>query len=136
MFRSERRSRMGVFPMHSASLRGATVLVTGATGFIGSHLVERLLAEGAIVRCLLRPTSPRGGGARDLPAPGAMAMLCDLVTGAGLADALDVAEVVFHLAGVTKALDASDYHTGNVTATENLVRAMSRGAGRLIHVSS
>jgi nucleoside-diphosphate-sugar epimerase len=36
------------------SLRGVTVLVTGATGFIGSHLVERLLSEGAIVRCLLR----------------------------------------------------------------------------------
>ena len=122
--------------MHSASLRGSTVLVTGATGFIGSHLVERLLAEGAIVRCLLRAASPRGGGARHLPAHGAKAMLGDLVTGAGLGEALDGAEVVFHLAGVTKALHAVDYHSGNVTATENLVRAMSGGAGRLIHVSS
>jgi nucleoside-diphosphate-sugar epimerase len=43
------------------SLRGVTVLVTGATGFIGSHLVERLLSEGASVRCLLRSVSPRGG---------------------------------------------------------------------------
>ncbi|MEJ7803986.1 MAG: NAD-dependent epimerase/dehydratase family protein, partial [Candidatus Limnocylindria bacterium] len=36
------------------SLCGATVLVTGAGGFIGSHLVERLVDDGASVRCLVR----------------------------------------------------------------------------------
>mgnify|MGYP005803597299 CR=1 FL=1 len=70
--------------MSSESLRGATVLVTGATGFIGSHLVDRLLSEGANVRYLIRPASPRGGAARHLPAPGAKPVLGDLITGAGL----------------------------------------------------
>jgi nucleoside-diphosphate-sugar epimerase len=118
------------------SLRGETVLVTGATGFIGSHLVDRLLAEGASVRCLLRATSPRGGAARHLPAQGAKPVLGDLITGAGLDEALDGVGIVFHLAGVTKALRASDYYLGNVKATQNLVDAMSRGPARLVHVSS
>ncbi|MEE8278475.1 MAG: SDR family oxidoreductase, partial [Thermoanaerobaculia bacterium] len=35
------------------------VLLTGATGFVGGHLLQALLAQGARVRCLVRPTSPR-----------------------------------------------------------------------------
>ena len=38
---------------------GTTVLVTGATGFVGSHLTRKLLAAGARVHCLVRPTSAR-----------------------------------------------------------------------------
>src|SRR5437016_192301 len=93
---SSRRVLMSMQP--NSSLRGAAVLVTGATGFIGSHLVERLLSEGASVRCLVRPTSPRGGASRHLPAQGAKAVLGDLITGAGLAEALDGAGIVFHVA--------------------------------------
>jgi nucleoside-diphosphate-sugar epimerase len=122
--------------MESPSLRGVTVLVTGATGFIGSHLVDRLLAEGVRVRCLLRPASPRGGAGRHLPATGARAMVGDLISCSGLDAALDGAAIVFHLAGATKALRASDYYVGNVKATENLLRAMSNSSARLIHVSS
>ena len=60
----------------------------------------------------------------------------DLITGAGLDTALDGVDIVFHVAGVTKALHASDYYRGNVQATENLLRAMSGSYARLIHVSS
>lgn len=118
------------------SLRGSTVLVTGATGFIGSHLVERLLAEGASVRCLVRPLSPRGGASRHLPAQGAKPVLGDLLTGDGIEEALDSADYVFHLAGATKALHSADYYRGNVTATEKLLQAMSGVRARLVHVSS
>lgn len=122
--------------MDNPGLRGAIVLVTGASGFIGSHLVERLLAEGASVRCLVRPVSPRGGAARHLPPPGAKPVLGDLLTGAGVAEAVQGATVVFHLAGVTKTLRVSEYYTGNVTTTENLLRALRSSDARLIHVSS
>jgi nucleoside-diphosphate-sugar epimerase len=116
--------------MDSRSLRDATVLVTGATGFIGSHLVERLVSEGAVVRCLVRSSSPRGGASRHLPAQGAKPVLGDLVSGDGLDLALDGVDLVFHLAGVTKALHTADYFSGNVTATENLLEGMSNSNAR------
>ncbi len=117
-------------------MRGSTILVTGSTGFIGSHLVDRLLAEGANVRCLLRPNSPRGGGFRYLPGQGAKPVLGNLVTGDGLEAALEGVDFVFHLAGVTKALRSSEYYTGNVTTTENLLKKMEGAPARLVHVSS
>src|SRR6185369_4619109 len=46
------------------------------------------------------------------------------------------ADIVFHLAGVTKALHSTDYYLGNVTATETLLKLMSGSQARLIHVSS
>ena len=123
--------------MDSANIRGVTVLVTGASGFIGSHLVERLLAEGANVRCL-HPAdqSSRGRCPPSCRAQGAKPVLGDLLTGAGMSEALDGASIVFHLAGVTKALHTADYYEGNVRATENLLRAMSAGCARFVHVSS
>src|SRR5579859_3831098 len=122
--------------MDSASLRGVPVLVTGATGFIGSHLVERLLHEGARVRCLIRASSPRGGAVRHLPSSDARPVLGDLISGAGLAEAIDGVELVYNLAGVTKALHSADYYQGNVQATRNLLDAMAGTGARLIHLSS
>jgi len=111
------------------------VLVTGATGFVGSHLVERLLELGVGVRCLVR----RSSSLRNLP--GATGELCygDLATGAGLREALAGVETVFHVAGVTKARSSREYYQGNALATQNLVRACVECGGercRLVHVSS
>ncbi len=108
----------------------ATVLVTGATGFIGWHLVKRLLEHGAGVRCLTR-------GAALLPAP-AETVRGDYVTGAGLREALAGVHTVFHLAGVTKALRTKDYFTGNVEVTEHLAQAAAEygDSVRFVHVSS
>src|SRR3989442_11826386 len=63
-------------------------------------------------------------------------MLGGLVRGAGVEAALDGAGIVFHVAGVTKAIHASDYYLGNVRATENLLDAMSGSEATLTHVSS
>ncbi len=103
-------------------------LVTGASGFIGSHLVSKLTAIGERVRCLLRRKIVLPSGAE--PAFG------DLITGEGIADAIRGVDAVIHLAGVTKALRAEDYHKGNARATENLVRALAGQSVRLVHVSS
>ena len=103
-------------------------LVTGASGFIGSHLVEHLISLGERVRCLVR---------RKLALPqGAEACFGDLVTGEGVASALRGIDSVIHLAGTTKALRPQDYYNGNARATETLVRAMSGHSMRLVHVSS
>jgi len=107
------------------------ILVTGGTGFVGSHLVEKLLARGQSVRCLVRPASAK----RRLPA-GVERAVADLAGGQGVAEALDGVDLVFHLAGVTKALSPDGYYAGNARATETLARALAGRPVRLVHVSS
>jgi dihydroflavonol-4-reductase len=108
------------------------ILVTGGTGFIGSHLVERLVAQGRPLRCLVRRPHGRQPAAAVELAHG------DLESGAGLAEALRGVDTVIHLAGVTKARTAADYDRGNAVATANLLRAAGHldQIGRFVHVSS
>lgn len=107
------------------------ILVTGGTGFIGMHLLEKLVAKGEAMRALVRRTR----APRWVPA-GVETVYGDLASGAGLAEALRGADTVIHLAGVTKALRPEDYYTGNVRATEQLAHAMAGRGMRLVHVSS
>ena len=107
------------------------ILVTGGTGFIGSHLLDKLSALGEPARCLLR-RKPRP---RRLPA-GIEAVYGDLTSGEGVEEAINGADTVIHLAGVTKALATGDYYAGNVRATETLLRALAGRAVRLVHVST
>jgi nucleoside-diphosphate-sugar epimerase len=104
------------------------LLVTGGTGFIGGHLLERLSNTGTPARCLVRRECP-------LP-PGIQAALGDLASGAGLSAALEDVDTVIHLAGVTKALRPQNYYTGNVQASRNLADALRGRAVRFVHVSS
>jgi nucleoside-diphosphate-sugar epimerase len=107
------------------------LLITGGTGFVGGHLLEKLAASGETARCLVR----RKTLARPLP-PGMQPVFGDLSTGQGLDEALDGVDTVIHLAGVTKALRAADYETGNARATETLAKAAAGRALRFVHVSS
>jgi nucleoside-diphosphate-sugar epimerase len=111
------------------------VVVTGATGFVGSHLAERLVAERADVDCLVRPSS-RLGWLRPLPVRLRETSLFDRE---GLRQELGGAEVVFHVAGRIRARSDDEYERDNVLATELVTRACleARPAPRrLVVVSS
>jgi len=110
-------------------------LVTGATGFIGSHLVGSLLERGVHVRCLIRKTSNLKW-LRNLP--------IELVHGdcndkASLGKAVKGVDQAFHLAGVTKAIEERTYFEVNALGTENLIHACLEHNTRLqklIYLSS
>ena len=113
----------------------APVLVTGGTGFIGSHLVERLIETGTPVRCLVR----RKSSLAYLPAGRTQLVYGDLASGEGVSEAVEGVATVFHVAGVTKASRVERYYTGNASATRNLLDAMTaarRPPSRLVHVST
>ena len=83
---------------------GKTVVVTGAGGFIGSHLVERLASEGARVRAMLRYTSRGQRGALDL-LPEAVVDKVDVTLGDvrdfdAVREIVRGADAVFHLAAL------------------------------------
>ncbi len=110
------------------------VLVTGATGFIGSHLAERLVAEGARVRVLVR--DPK----KLLPSLIArVEVACgDLLYPADCVEALTGCDVVFHVAawlGTPNRRETA--YAINVTATQQLAEAArSRGVQRFVSTSS
>ena len=101
--------------------------VTGAGGFIGSHLTEALIARGHEVTCLVR--SPRRiHWVRNLPVRVAFGDVC---TGQGLTGFVRDQEVVIHNAGVTKAADMETYHNTNVGGTAALLSAITSANNRL-----
>jgi nucleoside-diphosphate-sugar epimerase len=100
---------------------GVRYLVTGATGFVGGRLTRMILARGAAVTALARP-SERAQALRRL---GVRVVHGDLGTGQGLAEALRGADRVIHLAAVVKARLAADYWTVNRDGTARLVRALA-----------
>jgi len=103
------------------------VLVTGANGFVGSHLVKALLAQGYGVRCLVRPTSNLLF-IRDLPVEWAYG---DVAHDKGLEAACAGMDAVCHFAGDTKARDRETYFHVNAEGTRHLLAACERAAPHL-----
>ena len=111
-------------------------VVTGSTGFIGSHLVDALLARGATVRALVRPETP--AGRRD---PRVGHWEADLLDDRSVRESRvwEGATHVFHLAGVTKGRTLAHFRAGNVFPTANVLAALAARAGvppRVVLVSS
>jgi dihydroflavonol-4-reductase len=95
------------------------VLVTGGTGFIGSHLIETLLGKGIQIRCLLRKSSDLKW-IKNLPVEYAWG---DCRDQASLKEAVKGVDQVFHSAGVTKAVRKETFFEVNAYGTENLIQA-------------
>ena len=110
-------------------------LVTGGTGFIGIHLVAALIVRGWRVRCLVRATSNR----QPLAAHPVDYVVGHLQDDAALHRAVRDANVVFHLAGATKARTPAEYDQVNVEGTQHLLAACATAGTSLrsfVYVSS
>lgn len=94
-------------------------LLTGATGFIGLTLAERLRARGLAVRALVRPTSQ----VAELAELDVELARGDVTEARSLEKAVEGCQVVAHLAGLTKALGPEQYRRVNVLGTRNLAAA-------------
>jgi len=107
-------------------------LITGGTGFVGSHLTEELLRRGWTVRILAKDAMYGGDLAAEI-------VIADLRDERALAPLLADAEYIFHVAGVTRARRITDYYDGNYLATRSLLKACGRhcrALERLVFVSS
>jgi dihydroflavonol-4-reductase len=108
------------------------ILVTGATGFIGRLLVERLLSDGRAVRVLQRRTAPAGDARVDV-------VQGDVTDRVSLERAAAGVSTIYNLAGVVSHLESERAHMQavNVGGVENvLAAARTAGVARVVHVSS
>ena len=125
--------------------KGETVLVTGAGGFIGSHLVEALVRQGAGVRAFVRYNSRQDWGLLSQLDPALLAQIeviaGDLRDAAAVEQAMRDVKVAYHL-GALIAIPYSYVHPDevvavNVLGTLNVLNAARRcGIERLVHTST
>ena len=92
-------------------------VVTGANGFVGSHLVDYLLSKNFEVRCIVRKSS----NLQWLEGKNVKIFNCGLFDKDGLREAFKDVNYIFHVAGVVKAKNEEGYFKGNVEATKVLL---------------
>jgi nucleoside-diphosphate-sugar epimerase len=125
-----------------------TALVTGATGLVGSHIVERLLSDGWRVRALVRSSGavrqePNGtwNGAAWLREHGVELASGDILDLPSFSDAAHGCDVVFHTAAAvtppsSRVHPYDAYRIPNVDGTRNAIGAAARTGARLLQLSS
>jgi nucleoside-diphosphate-sugar epimerase len=110
-----------------------TALVTGATGLVGHHVVERLRHDGWTVRAFVRDAARAGALSRA----GVELATGDTLEPSGFARAARGCDVVFHTAAaVTPAGGWEAFRRPNVDGTRNAIAAAASAKARLVHVSS
>lgn len=96
-----------------------TAVVTGANGFVGSHLVDLLLEKGFNVKCIVRSSS----NLQWLKNKPVELVNCGLNDTKKLEQVFKGAHYIYHIAGVVKSKKPEGYYEGNVAATRNLLEA-------------
>ncbi|MFH1194461.1 MAG: NAD-dependent epimerase/dehydratase family protein [bacterium] len=110
-------------------------VVTGGSGFIGSHLVDHLLSQGYSVKCIIRKSS----NTRWLKGKDLELIDCGLFDKEKLKVVLKDADYLFHIAGVVKSKDEKEYFDGNVETTRTLLNVLvevNPGIKRIVISSS
>jgi len=131
--RSPETGPSGTLLDSSREFQKGLVFVTGGTGFVGSHVVDRLLADGHRVRLLVRERRGRAVPERS----GATLVPGDLRDAESLARGLAGAESVCHVAGLVQAARRRDFFDVNAEGTLRLASAAARaGIRRFVLVSS
>src|SRR5438128_4590641 len=112
------------------------ILITGATGYIGRHLVSRLVAQGERPRCLVRDLKR---AAAVLPGDKVELVRGDTINPASLKEAVRGIDTIVHAAFITadhKESTGNHYEDTNVRGTGNLIRAAKEaGVKRIIELS-
>jgi nucleoside-diphosphate-sugar epimerase len=103
------------------------VLVTGGTGFIGSHLVERLCKDKFMVHCLVRQSSDL----RLLDGLEVKIIYGDVTDIDSLIPAVTGMDTVFHIAGRSRGYSDKDFYESNVVGTLNLLKAIIQSGTQL-----
>ena len=110
------------------------VLITGATGLLGGHLIQALQERGEQIRALVLPVE----NADKLAAQGVEIVRGDITSARTLGPAVQDVDLIFHLAGMMGVhRPIADYRLVNVTGSENLYKAaQAAGVRRFVHTSS
>ncbi len=110
------------------------VLITGATGLLGGHLIKELQQRGEDIRALVLPAE----NADKLEKEGVEVVRGDITDASTLKPAVKDVELVFHLAGMMGVWrPLAEYRLVNVTGSENLYKAAQKaGVRRYVHTSS
>ena len=116
-------------------LKGKTVLVTGASGFIGSHLVDYLLSLECVVHCLVRKSS----NLRWLPLEKIHVHFVDLADLDFKIPDFQVLDFIFHCAGLTVAKSREEYFEINSRVCSALYEqclSYKNNIQKIVHLSS
>lgn len=110
-------------------------VVTGGTGFVGSHLVDLLLLKGYEVRCIVRKTSDL----KYLNGKDVKIFDCGLYDKEALEEILKDTDYLYHVAGVVRSKTKAGFFKGNVDTTKTLLEVIAKvnpGIKRVVIVSS
>lgn len=109
------------------------IFLAGATGFVGRHLLKRLLDEGHSVRALVRDPQKAG----ELAHRGVELVFGDVVAGTGLDEGMHACDAVIHLVGIIIEKGSNTFERVHHLGTRNVVEAAKRaGIRRFVHMSA